>query len=198
MLAHLKNRDFGIGWLPLLLLVWNTYYPLPGHFQISGRDGSGNWKKDRVGSGTGIPSDPARYHIHCKPLILLLLQLLLLQLLLLLGHSVPSLLLGDLLPQHHIHCRPILNERGLCQKKLQKMSQKDQVKKIMVSNFLQLRIALWDKAIFKAQQNNSEEEHWAPCTNNEAYNSPLARVAECQSFYTEQNLHTKFYTKKSV
>ena len=43
----------------ILLLIWNTNYPLPGHFQISGRDGSGNWKKDRVGSGTGIPSDPA-------------------------------------------------------------------------------------------------------------------------------------------
>ena len=42
----------------ILLLIWNTNYPLPGHFQISGRDGSGNWKKDRVGSGTGIPSDP--------------------------------------------------------------------------------------------------------------------------------------------
>ena len=34
-------------------------YPVPSHFQFSGRDGSGTWKKVRDGSGTGIPSDPA-------------------------------------------------------------------------------------------------------------------------------------------
>ena len=33
-------------------------YPVPSHFQFSGRDGSGTWKKVRDGSGTGIPSDP--------------------------------------------------------------------------------------------------------------------------------------------
>ena len=33
-------------------------YPLPSHFQFSGRDGSGTWKKVRDRSGTGIPSDP--------------------------------------------------------------------------------------------------------------------------------------------
>ena len=32
-------------------------YPVPSHFQFSGRDGSGTWKKVRDGSGTGIPSD---------------------------------------------------------------------------------------------------------------------------------------------
>ena len=36
-----------------------SYYPVPSHFQFSGRDGSGTWKKVRDGSGTGIPSDPA-------------------------------------------------------------------------------------------------------------------------------------------
>ena len=36
-----------------------SYYPVPSHFQFSGRDGSGTWKKVRNGSGTGIPSDPA-------------------------------------------------------------------------------------------------------------------------------------------
>ena len=34
-------------------------YPVPSHFQFSGWDGSGTWKKVRDGSGTGIPSDPA-------------------------------------------------------------------------------------------------------------------------------------------
>ena len=33
-------------------------YPVPSHFQFSGRDGSGTWKKVRDGSGTRIPSDP--------------------------------------------------------------------------------------------------------------------------------------------
>ena len=33
-------------------------YPVPSHFQFSGRDGSGTWKKVRDRSGTGIPSDP--------------------------------------------------------------------------------------------------------------------------------------------
>ena len=35
-------------------------YPVPSHFQFSGRDGSGTWKKVGDGSGTGIPSDPGR------------------------------------------------------------------------------------------------------------------------------------------
>ena len=34
-------------------------YQVPGHFQFSGRDGSGTWKKVRDGSCTGIPSGPA-------------------------------------------------------------------------------------------------------------------------------------------
>ena len=34
-------------------------YPVPSHFPVSGRDGSGTWKKVQDGSGTGIPSDPA-------------------------------------------------------------------------------------------------------------------------------------------
>ena len=45
-------------------------YPVPSHFQFSGRDGSGTWKKVRDGSGTGIPSDPAcqvdQHRKHCK------------------------------------------------------------------------------------------------------------------------------------
>ena len=38
------------------------YYPGPSHFQFSGRDRSGTWKKVRDGSGTGIPSDPGHMH----------------------------------------------------------------------------------------------------------------------------------------
>ena len=48
----------------LLLSQMKFNYPVPSHFQFSGRDGSGTWKKLRDGSDTGIPSDPAtRYWV---------------------------------------------------------------------------------------------------------------------------------------
>ena len=40
-------------------------YPVPSHFQFSGRDGTGTWKKVRDGSGTGIPSDPGYDKLKC-------------------------------------------------------------------------------------------------------------------------------------
>ena len=37
----------------ILLFIWNTIYPPPSHFQLSGRAGTGTWKK-KFGQGTGI------------------------------------------------------------------------------------------------------------------------------------------------
>ena len=56
-ICHLDNRIFHPG-LCFISFQKKFNYPVPSHFQFSGRDGSGTWKKVRDGSGTGIPSDP--------------------------------------------------------------------------------------------------------------------------------------------
>ena len=58
-ICHLDSWIFHPG-LCFISFQKKFNYPVPSHFQFSGRDGSGTWKKVRDGSGTGIPSDPAR------------------------------------------------------------------------------------------------------------------------------------------
>ena len=57
-ICHLDSWIFHPG-LCFISFQKKFNYPVPSHFQFSGRDGSGTWKKVRDGSGTGIPSDPA-------------------------------------------------------------------------------------------------------------------------------------------
>ena len=56
-ICHLDSWIFHPG-LCFISFQKKFNYPVPSHFQFSGRDGSGTWKKVRDGSGTGIPSDP--------------------------------------------------------------------------------------------------------------------------------------------
>ena len=58
-ICHLDSWIFHPG-LCFISFQKKFNYPVPSHFQFSGRDGSGTWKKVRDGLGTGIPSDPAR------------------------------------------------------------------------------------------------------------------------------------------
>ena len=65
-ICHLDSWIFHPG-LCFISFQKKFNYPVPSHFQFSGRDGSGTWKKVRDGSGTGIPSDPGlRKYIYCS------------------------------------------------------------------------------------------------------------------------------------
>ena len=58
-ICHLDSWIFHPG-LCFISFQKKFNYLVPSHFQFSGRDGSGTWKKVRDGLGNGILSDPAR------------------------------------------------------------------------------------------------------------------------------------------
>ena len=60
-ICHLDSWIFHPG-LCFISFQKKFNYPVPSHFQFSGRNGSGTWKKVWDGLGTGIPLDPDFSH----------------------------------------------------------------------------------------------------------------------------------------